>query len=58
MSTTLETDAIFTKASLTLGVEKEAKKDEQVVDTMTIPVGKSIAVYQEVKEYQVWSGVK
>jgi len=25
---------------------------------MTVPPGKAIAVYQEVKEYSVWSGVK
>jgi len=45
VETTLETDAIFTKASLTLGVEKQSKKDEQVTDTMTVPPGKAIAVY-------------
>jgi len=51
-------NAIFAKASVTLGVEKESNKSESITDTMTIPPGKSIAVYQEVKEYEVWSGIK
>jgi len=50
----LETDAIFTKATLTLGIEKGSSKSEQITDTITIGPGKAIAVYQEVKEYQVW----
>jgi len=58
VETTLETDAILTKASLTLGIERQTSKSEQVTDTMTVPPGKATAVYQEVKDYQVWSGVK
>lgn len=56
--TTIEAGAIFSKASVTLGVEKQTEKSEQIVDQMTIPPGKSIAVYQEIKEYSFWSGAK
>jgi len=43
---------------LTLGIEKESKKEEQITVPITVPPRKSIAVYQEVKEYNVWSGFK
>jgi len=56
LETEIEAGCIFSKASVTLGIETQSSKSEQITDSMTIPAGKSIAVYQEVKEYDVWSG--
>lgn len=56
METEIEAGCIFSKASVTLGVETQSSKSKQITDTMTIPKGKSIAVYQEVKEYNIWQG--
>jgi len=56
METEIEAGCIFSKASVTLGVETQSSKSEQITDTMTIKPGKSIALYQEVKEYDIWSG--
>lgn len=55
---TIESDAIFAKASVTLGVESQSSKSEQITDTMTVKPGRAIAVYQELKEYEVWQGIK
>lgn len=54
----IESNVIFTKASVTLGVERTTETTRNITDTMTIPPGKSVAVYQEQREYDVWSGVK
>lgn len=54
METEIEAGCIFSKASVTLGVETSSSKSESITDKIKIPSGKSIAVYQEVKEYDVW----
>jgi len=56
--TKFETDFVLAKAEYTLGIERKSSQSQSITDIMTIPPGKAIAVYQEVKEYGFWAGVK
>jgi len=43
---TVEAGLIFTKASLTVGVETSTESSTELKKTLTVPAGKSVALYQ------------
>jgi len=58
IESTVEAGLIFTKASLTVGVETSTESSTELKKTLTVPAGKSVALYQAYDEYDIFIGIK